>query len=494
MFDPDQTTHVGTLRQACKLYANQVELLTKRLEEALQELVDARGLSARQIELLLPEPLVVHSESVAQEAAPTAGPVAEQRQPQRGHGPTPRPALPRQTRKFEIVEDDRSCPSCGNVMGEMKGQTEDAEEITLIERKIVVTLNKRQKYRCQCNGAVMTAAGAPKLVPGGLFSLDFAVSVAVDKYADHIPLERQVRRFERQGLEVTSQTLWDQIEGLARHLAPTYEALQLETLAAPVVGIDETGWAMLVGEKAKRCPWTVWGLTTPSSALYRLIGSKSELTAREILRGYCGTLVADGYIVYRNIAEKRAGPGGNPRLANCWAHVLRKFREVDANEPGRAKTVLDLIGKIYDVEVEVGGPFPGDAETCARRARLRDEKSRALIAEIRDWAFAQGGLRRSDFGAALSYMLERWDALTLFLEDPRIPVDNNATERALRGVVLGRKNHYGSKSKRGTEVAALFYSLIETAKLRGVDPLTYLRRAAVAAVRQPGTPTLPAAA
>ena len=123
---------------------------------------------------------------------------------------------------------------------------------------------------------------------------------------------------------------------------------------------------------------------------------------------------------------------------------------------------------------------------------LRAERSRGIVSEIRAWAFAQRALPESGLGRAVAYMLGIWKGLTLFLDDTRIPLDNNLAERGLRGLVVGRKNHYGSRSKRGTEVAALFYSLIESAKLAGVDPKTYLLKAVHAAIADPKAVTLPA--
>ena len=155
---------------------------------------------------------------------------------------------------------------------------------------------------------------------------------------------------------------------------------------------------------------------------------------------------------------------------------------------------MQLISKLYLVEREAPRvAFPEPAEHLALRAKLREEHSRPLVAEIYAWAEdqRQKALPRSGLGQATEYLLGLRQGLTRFLEDPRIPLDNNAAERALRGVVVGRKNHYGSRSKRGTEVAALLYSLCETAKLVGVEPRAYLLEATHAALSKPGTVTLP---
>jgi transposase len=153
--------------------------------------------------------------------------------------------------------------------------------------------------------------------------------------------------------------------------------------------------------------------------------------------------------------------------------------------------IRGLIGELYVVERRVPGPFPGDPAAQPWRQQLRQERSRPILDRIWQWATVQVGLPRSDFGKAVRYMLERWAGLTRFVDDPRIPLDNNAAEQALRGPVVGRKNHYGSRSLRGTEVAAVFYTLCETARLIGVDPHAYLLRAVFAAIKQPGTVTFP---
>src|SRR5205814_1730489 len=158
--------------------------------------------------------------------------------------------------------------------------------------------------------------------------------------------------------------------------------------------------------------------------------------------------------------------------------------------------VLDLIGHLYAVEAQVptlraDAPAEDRARGLALRERLRAEQSRGLVAQIRAWALEQRVLPESSLGKATNYMLGLWPGLTRFLEDARIPLDNNATERGLRGMVLGRKNHYGSRSQRGTEVAALFYSLTESAKLCGAEPKAYLLHATGAALRTPGTVTPP---
>jgi transposase len=225
--------------------------------------------------------------------------------------------------------------------------------------------------------------------------------------------------------------------------------------------------------------------------------SRSAVTAKEVLGEYHGNVVADGYEPYQIVA--RAGPDGVPRytLAFCWAHVRRKYVKAEPFAPACAE-VIDLIGKLYEVERDLPNPHAlTGVEREAALARIlavRREISAPVVDEIKKWAERQQGLPESTFRKAIKYMLDLWQGLTVFLGNPWVPLDNNFVERQIRPLVVGRKNHYGSKSKRGTEVAALFYSLIETAQLRGEDPAEYLQRAALAAIAEPGTVTLPTAA
>jgi transposase len=325
---------------------------------------------------------------------------------------------------------------------------------------------------------------------GRRYAPEFAVEVAISKYSDHLPLERQARIMRREGLDVESQTLWDQLEAAATVLHPTYAALRRHVLAAPVIGADETWWRYLQGREGKR--WWAWSVTSEDAVAYTILESRSQQAARQVLDGYGGIVLADGYGAYDALA--RAGP--RFALAHCWAHVRRKFVEAEPHYPGPCGEALALIGQLYAVEragprLDAGMEETVRTEALQLRATLRRERSAPVVTELRAWAHRQRALPESSLGKAISYMLGLWSGLTRFLEDARIPLDNNATERGLRGMVVGRKNHYGSRSKRGTEVAALFYSLIESAKLCGVEPKAYLLHAVRAALANPGTVTLP---
>jgi transposase len=446
-----------------------------------------------QIELLNAQLYAASSEK-RQVEAKTAE--CEPKKAPKGHGPTPQPLLPVVDVVHELPEPGRVCEKCGGTLEPIPNGELVTEEVHVVEVSYQIRRHRRTKYACRCEETVKIAPAPKRLIPGGRYSNDFAVHVAARKYLDHMPLERQVASMERAGLRVTSQALWDQIEALAGVLRPTYEALCTKVLESKVLNADETHWRLMGrGERTSR--WWVWSVVSDRISTYRIMDSRSSKVAEELLGGYQGVVVVDGYGAYR-ILERDGPRERGPTLAFCWAHVRRKFIKAERMEPELAGEFLELIGTLYAIEKTLPrvseGAEPAERErVLAERARIRGERSRPVVNEI--FRLAQerkGGIpERSTMGKALAYLLKLRGGLQVFLEDPRVPLDNNHAERALRSVVVGRKNHYGSRSRRGTEVAALFYTLVETAKLSGVDPIRYLRTAMERALAEPGAVTLP---
>ncbi|HYG70150.1 MAG TPA: IS66 family transposase, partial [Anaeromyxobacteraceae bacterium] len=303
------------------------------------------------------------------------------------------------------------------------------------------------------------------------YSIDFAIEVAAAKYLDHAPLERQVRTMAREGLIVDSQTLWDVTNALAKLVKVVPEVIAAHVLRSAVIGVDETRWRMLDGrgrDSGEATNWQAWAVSCPTAIAYQIQDSRSTEAARAVIGDFAGIVMADGYGAYQALRKQ----GGKFRLAHCWAHVRRKFDEIEAFFPTQCRQILDLIGELYAVEKLCPTGPPGDE----LRRKLRNERSREILGRIHRWALETRALPESGLGKAIAYMTSLWVGLTVFVDDPRVELDNNATERGMRGLVVGRKNHYGSKSRRGTEVAALYYTIFETAKLAGVDPKAFLRR------------------
>jgi transposase len=215
----------------------------------------------------------------------------------------------------------------------------------------------------------------------------------------------------------------------------------------------------------------MWCLTAPGVVVHRICDDKSAATFKVLVGDYRGTIVADALSTHE--AGAREGPG--IQLAGCWAHVFRRFDEAMPDHPA-AERALEWIGALYELDHRSDGNLEGLAE-------LRRSEAPAILEPFKAWLMERAGDTHVSIGKACAYTLGIWERLTVFVGNPLVPLDNNATERAIRGPVVGRKNHYGSKSRRGTEVAATLYSILETAKLQKIDPAAYVAAAIAAAER-----------
>jgi transposase len=477
--DLEREQDIEELRRIAQALQAQNQLLLEALAAKSREVERLRGKPGDlQLTLKMIEALQAKAKS-AEEAVKRAEAEQQKRAAERERKqaertrkqprPTPQPMLPVVEREFVLDDADRACPSCGGALRPMAGQFEESELIDVIEVRYELVKVKQQKYVCRCGGCVETALGPERAISGSRYSLAFAIKVVLDKWLDHLPLERQCRILERHGLIVTSQTLWDLANVLARRLACVDAALQAHVLQRPVIGLDQTGWPRL--ERADAKPWQMWCLTAPGVVVHRIRDDKSAATFIDLVGKYTGTIVCDALATHE--AGARAGPG--IVLAGCWAHVFRKFDEAMPDHPEAARA-LAWIRALYEIDARAEGD-------PARLGELRRAESTRVLAELKAWLWDQAELRSLSIGKAAAYAIANWERLTRFVEDARIPLDNNATERAIRGPVVGRKNHYGSKSRRGTEVAATLYTILETAKLHGVNPAAYLAAAVVAADR-----------
>lgn len=414
-----------------------------------------------------------------------------------------------------------ACKECHGDLTEMAGQTEDSEEVDVQRTRYVLKTHHRHKYRCTCCGWITTAPGPTKLVAGGRYSPAFAVQVAVDKYADALPLDRQVRRMRRDGLNTTSQTLWDQLQHIYLLLLPTLLVLHERVLSAEVCVADETSWRMMSNKGGGSKRWWLWVLSDGLGTYFQLVTSRGAAAARNLLHDFAGTLVTDDYAVYTSLEQERSRKGGVQRildetgelvdrwtpnyiLATCWMHARRYFIKAERHHP-EAGPALDLIAELYQIEDEA------KAEVAARcnkagadvsrvdahawlleaRGKLRDARSRACVEKLEVWRRAVVRLDGTALAEAIDHLDRLWSRLVLFLDDPRIPLDSGHAEREIRGPVIGRNNYRGCRSEYGARVAALFFSLICTAKNLGLDPHAYLLAAVNKALVQQGAVLTP---
>lgn len=474
--DLDREQDIEELRRIAHAQQAQIRILLEAIDRQQAQLAALKG-TKHDAQLTLKMLETLQAKAKAAEAA-LAKAEAAQREKQKepkarklrtSSGPTEQLRLPVLEQEFVLDAADRVCPSCGGGLMPWKGQFDESELIDVVEVSYRLVKVKQQKYVCRCGGCVETAVGPQRAVSGSRYSLAFAIKVILDKWLDHIPLERQCRILERHGLVVTSQTLWDLAYAVSQRLALLDDALAAHVLKQPVIGLDQTSWPRLETDATK--PWQMWALTAPGVVVHRIRDDKSAATFTALVGDYQGVIVADALSTHE--AGARASPG--IALAGCWAHVYRRFEEAAPDHPD-AERALAWIGALYELDRRAN-------DDANLRATLRREHAPPILAEMKAWLWTQAELKSLSIGKAAAYTLGIWDRLTRFVDDARIPLDNNATERAIRGPVVGRKNHYGSKSRRGTEVASRLYTVLETCKLHDLDPAAYLLAAVTAADR-----------
>jgi transposase len=468
--DLEREQNIEELRRIALAQQAQIQQLMELISRKSREIDKLRGKPGDiQLTLKMLAELQAKAKQTQQALAKADSKPKAERKSRASTGPTPQPMLPIIEQTFTLDDADRACPSCGGDLKPMKDQFDESEMIDVIEVSYHLVKVKQQKYVCRCGGCVETAIGPARALPGSRYSLAFAIKVCLDKWLDHIPLERQVRILERHRLVVSSSTLWDLAYAIAKRLSIVEVALFDHVKSQPVIGLDQTGWPRL--EPGATKPWQMWCLTAPGVVVHRIRDDKSAATFKSLVGDYTGTIVADALGTHE--AGARDGPG--IVLAGCWAHVFRRFNEAKIDHPD-AERALAWIGALYEID-ERGG------DDLARIAELRRAEAPPILDELRAWLLEHAGATHISIGKAAAYTLGIWERLTRFVDDARIPLDNNATERAIRGPVVGRKNHYGSKSRSGTDVAATLYSILETAKLHDIDPMAYLTAAIAAAER-----------
>lgn len=470
--DVRNETDIERLRQLAELQQTELERLASKLKQQAAELAKLKGVPVNEELKLLMAALNASTDHAADDSQPRCP--NKRRKKRTRSGPTPQPKLERQQEHCELDEADRICPSCGGELVAMTGQTEDSELIDTIAVQYVVKEVKRQKYSCRC-GCMETALGPARVKPGSRYSLDFGLQVCVAKYLDHLPLERQARMMKRAGLTVQSQTLWNLVWDVAMYARPTWHALLERALSGGIIGLDQTGWPRLDDRSRKK--WQMWCVTTPRIVFHQIRDDKSAETFEDLVGDY------DGYIVCDDLSTHRAGARGSPGvvLVGCWAHVYRKFEEASADHPD-ARTAMELIRWLYDVDKYAP---PG------RLGEMRARWSKLVLDELYHWMTSRPVVKTTSIGNAILHTLKNKERLWRLVDDEHVWLDNNPTERAIRGPVVGRRNHFGSKSRRGTLAASILYSLIETAKLNDIDPAAYLRAVVVAAQDRPHAVVMP---
>jgi transposase len=433
---------------------------------------------AREIEQL---ELRLEEAEAAQAEAAAAMPTADDTPPQLPEAPEKKsrrqlPAdLPRRT---ELHEPPRGC-DCDAVQRKVG---EDVTEILeYIPGRFEVVRHVRPATSCRMCGAMAQAPMPVLPIPRGQAGPGLLAHVAIAKYCDHIPLYRQAEIYARDGVDLDRGTLADWIGRMAWLLKPLAERIGAHVMAGRAIHADDTPVPVLAPGKGKTRTGRIWvylrderphaGKAVPA-VLYRYAPDRKGERCRAHLAAFRGFLHADGYAGF---SELYGGAGiGPPSVVEvgCWAHARRKFFDVhQANGSEIAREALERIGVLFDIERGIAGLAP------ERRAAVRQSKAKPLLDTLAAWLDAQ--LQRipgkSELAGAIRYARSRWQALTRYCDDGRVEISNNAAENAIRPIVLGRKNWLFAGSDNGGERAAIFYTIIRTAKLNGIEPEAYLR-------------------
>jgi len=385
----------------------------------------------------------------------------------------PLPAhLPREVQTY--LPKHVACPDCS---GELKHLGEDVSEMLEIESvRFKVIRQVRPKLACTGCERIVQAEAPSRPIARGLAGPGLLAHVLVSKYGDHLPLYRQSEIYGRAGVELDRSTLADWVGGTSQLFEPLVEALRRHVMGAEKLHADDTPVPVLAPGNGKTKTGRLWtyvrddrpaGDQTPPAVWFAYSPDRKGEHPQAHLSKFKGTLQADAYAGFEQIYE-----GGRIREAACWAHVRRKFYDLQmAHKSPVAVEALERIGALYAVESDINGRSPEE------RREIRNTRSRPLLESLKQWLDETLGKlsRKSNTAMAVRYALGRWGALMRYCDDGRLEIDNNAAERALRAVALGRKNYLFAGSDRGGESAAGVYSLIGTAKLNGIDPESYLR-------------------
>jgi transposase len=394
-------------------------------------------------------------------------PVEKKKRPN-GHGRKPLPKdLPRVRIEHTLPEQERVCPCCGGIQQPF-GET-ITEQLDYLPARFLVREHVRIKYACQkCRQGVSTPQLPPFPIDKGLPAAGLLAHVAVSKFADHLPLYRLEQIFKRSGVQLSRQTLCGWIRACSNLLEPVYDELRRDVLQSYVIHSDDTILPVLDDSRKHARQGRVWvyaGDFQHPHVVYDYTQDRSSRRPIDFLNGYQGFLQADAYSGYDRLFTQ------NPITeVGCWAHTRRYFFEAKPSDALRGSYALAVIAQLYQAEEKARDLDP------EARQELREKESLPILLQFHEWLETQATqvLPKSPIHQAIQYALNQWQALLRYVHDGRLAIDNNAAERELRRVAIGRKNFLFTGSDAGGERAAILYSLIASCQRNSIDPLAYL--------------------
>ena len=465
---PDDTVQLKAMVVAYVAEIRTRDLLIEKLKHLLAGLrrhrFGAKSEALDQLELLLEGEEIAAAAEVQVETASRSEPKGQpKRKPLPDHLP----------RDEQVITPGESCGRCG---GTLKRLGEDVtEELEYVPGRFRVNRIVRPKLSCSCCETIHQAPMPSRPIERGRPGPGLLAHVLVSKFADHLPLYRQSQIYGREGVELERSTLADWVGKSAALLEPLSDAIGRHVLAGQAIFADDTPVGVLApgtGRLKTARLWTYvrderpWAGDAPSAAFYRFTPDRRGKWPKEHLARFEGWMHADGYAGFEELYR-----GGQIREVACMAHIRRKFFDLHASQGSAiAEEALARIQKLYEVEAEARGQPPD------RRKVIRQDKARPVFDDLEVWLQTQlvRISAKSPLAGAIRYALTRMKRLRPYLDHGVLEIDNNSAERSMRAIALGRKNYLFMGSERGGKSAAIAYTLIETAKLNGVDPQAWL--------------------
>ncbi|WP_422393123.1 IS66 family transposase [Neomoorella thermoacetica] len=473
------------LEEQCRQLEQQNAELTAKLNWFMEQLRLSKkrqfGVSSERTEAL-PEQLMLFNE--AEVAARPEAPepdletITYQRHKTRTRREMNLEDLPVEVVEHRLPEEEQVCPHCGGPLHEMS--TEVRQELKIIPAQVKVVKHIRYVYACrhcereEISTPVITAPMPAPVLPGSPVSPSLLAYIMTQKYGEGLPLYRQEQQFKGLGIELSRQTLANWVlHGANTWLTHIYDRLHEYLLQKDILHADETTLQVLrePGREAatKSFLWLYRTGRGPSIVLYDYQTTRASKHPRRFLAGFKGYLHVDGYAGYNELPDVT--------LVGCWAHARRKFDEAlkalpedKRNAPVAAREGLEYCNRLFTIERDLKNKTPEE------RYQLRQVRSKPVLDAFLAWLKTQKSrvLPKSSFGQAINYCLGQWDKLTAFLQDGRLELDNNRSERSIKPFVIGRKNWLFANTPRGAKASAITYSIIETAKENGLNPFQYL--------------------
>lgn len=384
-------------------------------------------------------------------------------------------SIPREDIIYDLAEEDKVCPHDGATLKEIGEEVH--EQLEIIPAKIKALRHIRKKYACPCCKQHLKTASKPKQpIEKSIAGPGLLAYIAVQKYCDGSPLYRQVEIFKRIGIELDRSSLANWMIRCGEQIQSLINRIHDSLLAQSVLHMDETPVQVLnePGKIAQSKSY-MWALSsvqnTPASAvLFHYSPSRSGDIPKKLLDDFSGALMVDGYEGYQAVCKEQ-----NLTRLGCWAHARRKFVDAKREQPkgktGKADQALSFIQKLYNIERSC------KEKSFDERLEIRQTQSKEVVDKLKKWLDKCQGTTppKSSLGKAIGYLNHQWPRLVAYLADGKYPIDNNRAENSIRPFVIGRKNWLFSQSQKGATSSANLYSLIETAKLNGLEPYAYLK-------------------